>query len=156
MATVDLYLKHQNLRTWLEHEAVSLGTPGDRERYEAGTLAEAELRMLARQTLFAPLNDDRLDRWVPMPWSAVNHTSIGCIGRVTFQKHEVTGPATLIRELAHQAERHEWLQRSGERFKIAIFQHTGTCCACGGQAAALSVHVSIAWAGRSLSREFAI
>lgn len=156
MATADLYLRAQNMRTWLEHEAAQTGDERDRERYADGKLSESELRMLARRTLFAPLNDARLRRWIPMPWSAVNHGPAGCVGRVAFEKHEVTGPVTLIRELARSAERHEWLQRTGERFKIVIYQHVGTCCACGAQASALSVHVSIAWAGRSLAREFTI
>lgn len=162
MSAIDLglYLRHTNMTTWLEQEAAALGTVTQQDAYRAGRLSEAEIRQLARNALFAPFiaatELGELKRWSPMPWSAVEHKRSGCVGYVDFEKHEVTGPATMLRELATLAEAHDWCRKTGARFKIVIFQRVGTCRACKGQAAFLTAHVSVAWAGRSLSLEYAI
>lgn len=153
-------LRHNNMHTWLELEAVATGSEAQQASYRDGRMSEAELRRLARDQLFAPFiaatARGELVRWQPMPWSEVDHKRSGCIGRVDFRKHAVMGPVGRIAELAELGSRHEWMRRTGGRFQIVTYQHVGECQKCHATAEKLSAHVSVLWAGRSLALEYAI
>lgn len=175
---LDELLRTTNMRTWLEFEAAKLGTERQLQDYSKGKLPEGDLRRLARDHLFAPFRD--MPRWVPMGWRDVTHKSIGCVGSATFEvsdawrrvegmanampfvealKHaSIPGDARArkIGELTIEAGRHQWCLRSGEGFSVAIRNHVATCTACGAREARLSALVSVEWASRTLSREFAL
>jgi hypothetical protein len=178
---LDELLRATNMRTWLEFEAARLGTPRQLEDYSKGRLGEGDLRRLAREHLFAPFRD--LPRWTPMGWRDVTHVRAGCIGTVTFDvvadgdgymhgysrvpssacaNHDsvvvcsCTQRGRKIGELTIEAGRHQWLLRSGEGFSVAVRNHIATCTACGAREVRLSSLVSVEWASRTLSREFAL
>lgn len=164
---LDELLRATNMRTWLEFEAARLGTPRQLEDYSKGRLGEGDLRRLAREHLFAPFRD--LPRWTPMGWRDVTHVRAGCIGSVTFEASNVGGAQIpdvalyrrtqligAIGALSIEAGRHQWLLRSGEGFSVALRNHVATCTACGAREVRSSALVSVEWASRTLSREFAL
>jgi hypothetical protein len=159
---LDQLLRDTNMRTYLEFEAAKLGTEAQLEDYAKGTLPETVLRALARDHLFIPFRDQ--PRWVPMQWSAVTHKHTGCLGAVEFQ---ALGPpessdrlmeddALKIKALCFEASRHQWCIHSREVFRVEFRGHLATCTGCGAQTSRLSALVSVVWAVRTLSREFAL
>lgn len=183
-ADLDRHLHHTNLRTWLEHEAADRGTDVQRAAYARGQLSESELRRLAREALFAPLNEAvkarSIARWVPMQWSAVEHEGLGCIGRVRFSQ-DVVSPVAWITprgivgaelrpfvspetndsyeralELVQKASAHPWLERSHVAFQATVYRHTASCEVCIGRTDKLSLYVEVEWAGRTLTQEYAL
>lgn len=160
---LEQLLRTTNMRTWLEFEAAKLGTERQLRDYSLGMLHESDLRRLARDHLFAPFRD--MPRWSPMGARDVTHKSIGCVGYVEFEVTDVwlaldlahrDSRARKIGELTIEAGRHQWLLRSGEGFSVAIRNHVATCTACGAREARKSALVSVEWASRTLSREFAL
>lgn len=186
MTGADLarHLHHTNLMTWLEHEAASLGRDDQRAAYARGQLSEGELRRLARDSLFAPLNvairAGQIQRWTPMKWRDVEHERAGCIGQVSFGQDIVTpvlsiSPSWIVggetRPFAHPetndtyerelgivqlASAHPWLQRSCAPFKTTVYRHKATCQVCNARVDRLSLYVEVEWAGRILSQEYAL
>jgi hypothetical protein len=172
-------LSRDNLSTWLESEALRWGTASQRQRWDEGVLPEAELLDLAREQLFQVL--ERFRRWgkirgtdVPhRPTCAMSFALAGSPGAteersraaITFSTISVTGldhdewlRSKAIIAVASEASNHDWCRRQGA---IAVFQtdlrtHTAKCAECDASYAAPSILVSVYWAGRTLSREYAL
>lgn len=154
---------------------VARGTENQRARYAEGLLPEDELLAIARAELFAPFNDIRPFR--KMKPTECKHKSRLCHGRIEFEtrdagelEHDDYEALKKIRELALVAERHDWIATSlklvsadlgipdGDVRRIAVtpMTHWGTCVSCGQETWRSSARVSILWAGRVLSREYAL
>lgn len=160
-----------DLITSMEAEAVKLGDDNQRERFAAGVLPEDELLFLARNELFRPFADMR--RWsssgrsgVNLTASAVHHERL-CNAkdgsRVTFETtdaselgHDEWRTLKSLQELAHVVEVHPWMRRSGGKVTIQRHTHWATCDRCKAEAFRSSAKVSIEWAGRVLTREYAL
>lgn len=67
---LETKMRSDNLRTWLELEALKEGTENQRERYAAGFLPEDELTHLARAILFKGFGEFRR-------WAGRDRTAIG-------------------------------------------------------------------------------
>lgn len=160
---MNTQLQVDNLTTWMELEALTLGTDNQRERYHAQLLPEDELTQLARDELFKVFGD--APRWRALKKSEVQHYHcLGADGRhVEFETADVGELAhdewenlKLITELAGMAQGHEWLSRSDGKVTVQSQSHWATCTTCEAEICRSSAKVSIAWAGRILTREYAI
>lgn len=163
MSAIPTFIKNQNLVTWLETEALKGGTANQRERWAAGVLPDDELCALAREVLFAPFANGRLVRWMKIRPRDLEHRAPGCQGEIIF----TTGPCVDLRHgewerykqieaVCQTANQHEWTVRSGEAFGLEKRFHVAECSGCGGKLALPTVIVRVSWAGRVLSREFAL
>jgi hypothetical protein len=160
-----------NLIPWLEAQAVSMGDDNQRERHASGVLPEDELLHLARAELFRPFAD--LRRWsssgrsgVNLTASAVKHTK-RCTAKdgtgVKFETcqageltHDEWRSLKTIQELAVAVDAHPWMRRAGAKVTIESQTHWATCARCEAEACRSSAKVSIQWAGRILTREYAL
>lgn len=165
--TSNIALDTANLHTWLELEALKLGTDNQRERYAAQLLPEDELTALARTELFKVFGDTH--RWKAITKTEVKHsnTGHGCGGadgrHVTFETcdvgelaHDEWENLKLITQMVNLAQRHTWLVRSGGKVTIACQSHWASCATCESEVCRSSAKVSIEWAGRILTREYAL
>lgn len=157
-------LRTINMNAWLESEAAKLGNESQRERYLACELPEEDLLGLARDEVFQPFS--RFTKWQPLKWSAVEHmpwckpsksahpVELG----VTTLTEDINDNryASMVEVAAMLAQYHPWFMKSGTSPNIEIRQHTAKCKVCGDEIVALSALVTIPWAGRLLSREYAL
>jgi hypothetical protein len=160
-------LRMDNLRTYLESEALKLAAATGRQRQASEVTREDEVIGIARGELFRPFSNFivRPKRWA----SSVVHTQ-GCPGanvewsvaRVpVFEARELTqAEATnlaAISDAARTAARHEWLVRSSPgsvALDLKVQTHVGACKACRGAHVDHGVLVTIPWLDRTLSREY--
>ena len=157
---------------WQEREAVALGNPDQQLLYASGLLAEETLTSLARNALFDPLSGMRARR--QMPPTAIQHPVDPVTGRWTcapdgrrlpvrwqtraiecLTKAELTG-LFRVEASVRRINLNEWLIRAREYATIHPRVHSGRCEACLQSAAEVSALVSVPWAGRILSREYAL
>lgn len=182
---LDTALRHDNLIVWLELEALRLGTDNQRERWAAKALPNDEIALLARVALFSPLEHfvrwqpiglrqvpHKAPRGLamalnPRPWDGVCPTKLEGGPSLDESIEFDTRPEA---ELSHSeweiakdiidacglASRHEWCRRQGVAFKIELRTHVGRCKACERSIKKPSILVSVQWAGRTLSREYAL
>lgn len=181
---VDLVeqMRVDNLRGWLESEAVKLLTDEQQRRHEQGQLAEEELLTAARHEIFRPFT---LPRWKPLKWNAVQHVA-GCVsgpyGWTDASGNPAPGHVELhsqlediyrkdpsddrwwvsadvagsVRSMSDEASRHPWLARSSAVPVCLLNHHVAVCRVCSSKLEARSVIVRVEWAGRILSREYAL
>lgn len=166
----------------LEREALATrGTENQRQRYDAGFLPEDELLAIARAELFQvftdPTDPDRFKRWHSREFNRIDHKVAHCRGRVFFQttaadylRHDQWERLANIKDAAQIIRDHHWVVRSlslvSEETGIAKeswisvnvepLVHIGHCEKCNAVDRRQSVKVTVMWAGRSLSREFAL
>lgn len=153
----------------LEALAAELGNEEQRTLFSAGRLPEEDLLTLARAELFRPLA--AMPRWAGRDWSKVEQ-AIAHSGRCW----ELTSPEALylhdtapikaltlhqwdqqavIHRAAAEIRRHRWIQND-ESVVVVDTTNTATCHQCSGSACRHVIRVSVAWAGRSLVREYVL
>lgn len=153
----------------LEMRALQLATPDQRAQ-----MPEEELVVqLARDELFRPFAMFR--RWFNTknlrPSDARHQPGCQALGfdldaldrHITF---DTTPEATLTRKqtdilkalhaTASSASDHPWCQKTGATFVLEVRTHRATCRLCRESVKAASVLVSVPWAGRVLTREYAL
>jgi len=153
-----------NLRTWLEGEVLrDHASENQRERYAAGVLPLDELANLARAVLFAPFAEAK--RWSKLAAWNVRHAPAHVVTQdlVTYEARIgalLRGPEwdalKRINAMLDRANEHPWLVRSGQRFALELRTHTATCSVCKKTCGQPSALVSVVWADRPLSREYAL
>lgn len=165
-------LDRANRVLWQEMEVLHHGTTSQRQRWHSDCLPEQELLALAREHLLRPLAMfrkrqrmrasaiahpvDRSGVWtclerstghVPIEWSTLETCP-------TFTSSEWE-TVLRLRAVVAELRRHPWL--FGEECVQAMpREHRGTCRVCLNEAAERAVLVQIQWAGRVLSREYAL
>lgn len=156
-------LTRSNLDTWLEHQALKSATPRQRDMYGSGVLPQSELLSLARDELFAMFAD--VPRWRQLTYANVQHRD-GCRARVDIAGFEIT-PAELeteqgvnfagLREACDAlAVDHPWLVRQAVKPTLRVYGHCAVCTSCKQSVRKWSTRISIPWAGRDLTREYAL
>lgn len=161
-------LSTDNLRTWLEHEALEHGTLNQRERYNAGVLPESELVQLARDQLFARFyeckrwnnlseHDARmLIRHKPCPGTAPG-VLFGVVDAVMSLTHDQWESLRKLKAIAELMDDHTWCKASPEcKLVVTPRLHIATCKQCGATLERTTALVSSTWAGRLLTREYAL
>lgn len=166
-------MKHDNIRTWLEHEAIKLGTDRQREFYARGVLPEDELLQIVRAELFKVFG--RFDRWSlshdkPKLVREIRHV-VTCDPSDRDYEHFVEDDPIDTRRQMSPAEEinfgalvaaaaaprvHPWLVRTGGTVKVEPVTHWFACTACEGETARSSAKVTITWGERELVREYAL
>lgn len=163
-------MRADNLRTWLELEALREGTENQRERYADRLLPEDELLALARTQMFASFVG--LPRWATgkareQMERNFPHAS-NCAGtagpdRYDFETAEATelegnefAALKRVRAAVSIVQQHPWLTRSAGRVTVETVTHWVTCRHCKAEVCRSSAKVSIEWAGRVLVREYAL
>jgi hypothetical protein len=176
--TADAVLRHDNLVLWQELEALRLGTADQRERHIAGRLPDDELLAIARPVLFGAF--DGFDVRKKMTASAIPHPhSPGsdaweCVVDAAVNRPytplpiswsvlptpvlSVTEWATLtwVNRAVNDTNRHPWLVDAALGATVATRIHKGVCQRCKREAAQVTALVTVAWAGRMLSREYVL
>src|SRR5262249_22684500 len=158
-------LHKDNLTTWLESEAVKLGTKNQRERWADKLLPEDELKALARHELFKLFALDHKDikRWIKIRSCDLPHED-ACQASESQVDYSTPPPTGLdhdsyerlkaIRAIADAASKHEWLVRSEAVMQVETRLHRGQCQVCKAWFSAPTALVKVMWAGRPLSREY--
>ncbi len=166
-------LQRQNLTAWQESEAVK----HDQQMYERwahNLLPEAEILHRVRGVLFTPLDQFRRRKRmsatiIPHPrqpislrprcgglddldslvkWSTVELPNMTRGQYANLERLEDAG--RLIAD-------HPWLSMSpADCVSTHLREHVGVCSACGRSVSQRSVLVTVQWAGRNLSREYAL
>jgi len=177
--TITERLQTANLIAWQETEAIrTAGDPHQRQAWVMGTLPESELLDLARAHLFRAFS--HLQRYRRLTFRAVPHPKEDGLTRcalnapagtvdamvtwTTTPRPELVGTQWLslnrIRDAMRDAERHPWHEMDGlaggSRVFVEVRQHRGVCSQCQGETSQNSALVTIHWAGRVLSREYAL
>jgi len=167
----DLAVKATRLE--LELEAVMhYGTPDQRALYRASSLGEEEVLQIVRGQLFKPF--DRFARWQKINARELRHAwgcraSIAGGDLVRFETCELDdksmnqyGWDTLaeIRTAGEIVKDHQWLVRSaGTSCGIVMIEpltHWACCSSCKAEISRNSARVSMVWADRTLTREYAL
>jgi hypothetical protein len=162
-------LRADNIRTYLEHEAVKLGTEEQGKRYSQGRLPEEEILALARAALFAPFN--AFERWSlshekPKMIRQVRH-AVGCVPEQREYEHVVNSFATDLTAVEEQnlaalragvevAVMHPWIVNTGGSVAVSVLTHWISCTTCDGDYARTSAKVTVSWGERELVREYAL
>lgn len=173
-ATVGQDLDRNNLRIWQETEALRLGTVSQRQRWDNGCLPEDELLDLARKEIFKafalcprrtrktpsairhPVDADgtwlcvahAVNGTIPIEWSTNPDPSLNDLQWKSLQR---------LHAMADQVRRHEWMKKSpATAVRIHLREHRGKCMACQGATVDPGALVEIDWAGRLLTREYAL
>lgn len=160
-------LRIDNLRAYLEGEALKLASASQRIRMATEETRADEILGIARGELFKPFADfvKRPKRWA----SAVVHAA-DCAGpdvrwfvsrSSAADAHGLTPEETAnlraIGMAARQTAQHEWLTRTtvgSVVIDLKIQTHVGTCATCDASHVDHGVLVTIPWADRTLSREY--
>lgn len=156
-----------NLTTWLELEALKLGTDNQRERWRAQLLPDDEILQLARAELFKGFAN--IPRWhsgevrdeLAKVLRGKRHDH-GCANdRPEFEVADVgelgAGAWDNLKRIAaitDAVNMHPWMFRQKATATLVSFTHWATCLGCGMEVCASGTKVSIPWAGRTLVREF--
>jgi hypothetical protein len=167
MTVWDLPSIDKNLTMWLELEALKRGTANQRERWDHQLLPEEELTALARNELFECFT---MKRWKNMSIAeahdAIRHAE-EChgIAPITFET-EVTFDALthtqweswkVVQSAVNQTSKtHPWCVQANVTLTIVCKMHVATCNHCKKQVRFATALVVAQWAGRKLTREFAL
>jgi len=159
-------LHADNLRTMQELHAVETrGTASQLARWFGGCLPERELCDIARDELFKPFADLPLRR--KMTRFDIHGVAASCPLPDSVQWSVSSRPTLLpeqwerleqIRAAADTAAQHQWLRLSApaDVVQISVRSHSGVCGRCARVKVQQSALVTITWAGRTLSREYAL
>lgn len=157
---------------WHENEALKRGTDNQRERYVAGILPEVELKQLARAELYRALDD--FPRWKNLTDSAaellIRHTphcaSSELAPAISFASQGINDLThdqwerfkAVQRVVRTTNETHPWCTAKDSTCRLSAkpVAHVATCTACKRQKTCVTCIVSASWAGRELSREYAL
>jgi hypothetical protein len=168
----DVHKKMQadNLKTWLELQALEHGTPDQRARYVQGALPEEEILQIARAILFKPFG--AFERWTTgrerdRMIKALRH-GYGCPHTDDSYEwemlaFEVADAPTVeranlaaIQAMADGAEIHPWLNQTGGKLRVEAHTYWVTCKGCEAESARSNAKVIITWGERELVREYAL
>ena len=165
--TLAEQMRADNLVTWQESEALRRGDVSQRQRWLSGCLPELELLALARDELFRPFTF--LPRRRQKHFSSIPHPGSAChwgqdnetfIDWQTTDVSDISAQAwqqlTAVHTAALEMGRHAWLQASPSAVSVNVREHKGTCRRCTRSTADQSALVTVAWGGRTLSREYAL
>jgi len=163
-------LKRENLVTWLELRALELGTPNQMERWIAKLLPEDELTALARKEIFSGL--DTFKRWKNVSEedadADIKHTgmceAIDTRPPLVFDTlpayhmtHDEWDTMKKIQSIIDTtAKRHVWCADGGCTIKMKPQAHNATCARCNKGRSYATALVTVEWAGRTLTREYAL
>jgi len=158
-----------NLTTWLELEAVKLGSQNQRERWTNHLLPEDELAALARTELFGEF--ENLKRWRNISEAEADEHILH--DQVCVQSDDAPDIAfettTHVKALTHgqwesyklvqeaidrTLATHPWCHQGGCKLVLATKAHTATCRRCKRCITHFTALVNATWAGRILSREY--
>jgi hypothetical protein len=153
----------------IETNAVKLGTADQKARWHAGVLPEDELLALARGELFklfdvkdVPKGGGIL-RWQMLKPDDVRHerdcravkaVEFTVTSQVRLRRNEWFA-LNRITAIAAMASDHAWL-KGQPGFTVTTRCHLARCAACHAEIDGISALVSVSWAGRTLSREYAL
>lgn len=155
------------LITWLELEAVKLGTDNQRERWRAMLLPDDELKALVREPLFSGF--ENLRRWQNLTDvqadEQISHSGMcrmsNLLPAIEFSTEELAKMThgmwetfKVAQTAADKLQHHPWFEKGGSEISLSPRTHVATCAACKGQIHHASVLVTIQWAGRVLTREY--
>lgn len=154
-------MRTANLNGWLEGEVIAMLTYGQHARMRRGEDMEAEILHAARAELYKAID---APRWKPIKWSEVKHaetckssTGTVLIGPSAGVNTEMEVPTDhRVLEMAKAIENHPWLLRSDVKPEISVRSHHAECMVCKAVVTRGSILVTIPWAGRMLSREYAL
>lgn len=167
-AELAVNMRANNLVTWLQFEALALGTDNQRERFKEHALPTEELLALARGELYKPL--EGWTRWKNRDLHAreVRHEG-SCAGRHNDVTYSSIGGASLppmdgdawnrlteLRHAVNQISVHEWLTRSHVKVDIEVTKHEARCSQCRRVAVRYTARVMIPWATHKLVREYVL
>lgn len=165
-------MQADNLRTWLELEVLKLGTADQRRLHMECGISEDELTGLARHELFKELHGER--RWagrdrVDLVARNVSHVykpgdDLDAVhDGYDFESAEVdvltVAELRTLRRLeafAEKTRRHPWVAPGGGGVTITTTSHWATCRVCLAEHCRSSAKITIEWAGRLLTREYAL
>jgi hypothetical protein len=177
MSVTEL-LQRDNLVTWQEMEAIRLGTEDQRARYAVGALPDEELCRIARSVLFTAFDGFTLRRRLTA--AAIGHPKLpgsqvwrcvtldaadGPVFPVPVTWSTMPSPVltpsewqtlTRMNLAVNDTNHHPWLVDAPVSATIATRIHKGVCQRCQREAAQASALVTVAWAGRTLSREYVL
>lgn len=177
-------LAADNIRTWLEIEAIKEGTDRQRDLYLRGELPEDEMLTIARAVLFKGFG--KFSRWAKshalvgmakdlrhavfcklhttkpeIAAAAVRLNVEGMVGfeDAPFDANEATSVELSnlksLRECAEAAQMHPWLVRTDGTVRVEPITHW-LYCTCEAETARSSARVVIKWGERELVREYAL
>lgn len=160
-------LRIDNIREYLEGEAMRLASATQRQRMTSESTRAEEVIAIARAELFRPFADFivRPKRWAnsvvhskhcqgpDVSWDSTKMPADAATGLTPSER------ATLakIMEGAARVAQHEWLVKTTEGsvvLDLKVQTHVGQCNACKAAHVDQGVLVTIPWAGRTLSREY--
>ncbi len=166
-------MQADNITTWLELEAVKLGTENQRERHMAGFLPDEELTALARTELFKGFDSFR--RWAgrdraQLMFTLKHKTAKALLKPCKVSKDSIELDTTdavglnadewntlkRIQSTVEAMKDHPWICRAGCDVSVVSSTHLATCTICNSTLAASSVKITIHWAGHDLTREYAL
>lgn len=167
-AALRAVLRDKNMITWLEFEALKLGTDNQRERHAAGVLPTEELTALARGELYKPL--ENWGRWHNKAFTAGDVRHRGpCHGGPLDVKFTTTGGAALppmegtawealkaLRHAVNKVNVHPWLMRSHSSAQVDVTRHQARCELCRAQVTRYAAKVIIPWGAHILVREYVL
>lgn len=154
-------MKSDNLKGWLEGEAYQLLTPEQQSRSDAGQLAEPELLHVAREELFAQVIEAR---WKPLRWGDIVHAK-GCQAEETRRRPGIipmdvktfkSNSPHALSDALYLLRSHPWLMAQGADPRFTTVEHRISCRECSASVARSSVSISVPFAGRMLTREYAL
>ncbi len=147
------------------------GTPNQCERWASDLLPEDELLALARNVLFEPFGVFR--RWQKLQLQDVKHEKACSGGHVTFTTRtpsdltadqwdlykKIGGVATALTYALHKERKARGglpYELPGVTCEISLVEHVGACSHCKADVTGRAASIRIEWAGRPLSREYAL
>lgn len=166
-------MRGENLRIYQEHTACEAhGTPSQRQRWALGLLPDHELLAIARAELFTafagfPRRARLGSNSIPHPRAPDGSIACGSpvseipVDWVTLAAPSLSQPEwdSVLRmgSAVLATRRHPWLTGSVcDPVTVALREHKGTCRVCGATRSDRSAHVSVSWAGRTLTREYSL
>lgn len=156
-------LRGDNLRAYLEQTAISRGDASQQERYAAGVLPDAELVGLARTELFDPfvIFPKRIKmkaEWIQhhRPHDILLETVAFATAPLATFDPETWKTIKRFDKVVEIATAHPWMTAAGATFTLEAREHTAQCTICKATRRQRSVLISTEWAGRPLSREYAL
>ena len=161
-------LRRNNLVTYLESEAVKRGTDNQRERWAAHLLPEEELTALARKEIY--FNFEGLKRWRNLSERqadlAIKHAETCLLqAPVTFTRLDTIDFLTAaewkvykkVQTLVDETMRiHTWCTDAGCTISFSLGGHLAACTVCNKAIRFPTAMVTALWAGRTLTREYAL
>lgn len=166
---MTLDLKPENVVTWLELHALEQGTENQMERWLAKLLPEDELTALARKEIFAGF--DPYKRWQNISEldadNAIRHGDLcddpDLASAILFETkpaynltHDQWELMKRVQATTEATRKHAWCVEGGCTVRMQPRVHVAVCARCNGSVRYPAALVTVEWAGRTLTREYAL